>query len=494
MRKATMLDRWVEPQLAQPKASYEDSGVAPYGVLQHMQPLGETPSMKVKQRARGEGTRKSVLSSSATLGQDGVDTPEVTPQPTEPPPTTQPIVIDDERDADYAPKHEKRRPRAAKTRASVESTREQGKKQKSTAKSKPHAPPPSAPTPKFEYDGDKLRRVVEAAKARAIEVGKPDLAAAVNEIYVQSQEDTKLKVLLEAILTQNATMQQNSDFQDYVRAAKKKLKDAKIKARQQPEAKTNGTQETSTMSTQTKLTLQPASPLPPETSTAIPSTELLEPSKPKISLTFKSPSKDSKSRRAGNGKMSLSPNKARRGSVGSDSSLTDMTSNDEDDGMELDEPEQGVAAAAHTNGTQGKDQAAERGSLAVPGGPVKRSSAEAEFEDEKDRELAAKKQKLSEGLTRDFDYEESSIRPSRSAPTDRAVQRVREGARPRPSMSLQVPSGSAASTRGSRAPSMDMDSPLSDLSPSGSRQSTPRLLQGGPPRPPHVKRAKTKQS
>lgn len=101
------------------------------------------------------------------------------------------------------------------------------KRDKRASKSRSARPPKSTSEPAhFEYDGDKLKRVVEAAKKRANETGKAELAAAVNEIYQNSLTDSKLRVLLEAILTQTANATQNGEFQAYVRAAKKRLKGA----------------------------------------------------------------------------------------------------------------------------------------------------------------------------------------------------------------------------------------------------------------------------
>ncbi|KAK4540573.1 hypothetical protein LTR36_009103 [Oleoguttula mirabilis] len=73
------------------------------------------------------------------------------------------------------------------------------------------------------YDSDKLKRVVEAAKQRAIATGKPHLAAAVQEIWLVSLHDERLTDLLEALLTQTATPEQTLVFQDYVRDAKMHL-------------------------------------------------------------------------------------------------------------------------------------------------------------------------------------------------------------------------------------------------------------------------------
>jgi hypothetical protein len=338
-----------------------------------------------------------------------------------------------------------------------------------------------------------MKRIVEAAKARAIEVGKPDLAAAVNEIYEQSKTDNVLKTLLEAILTQNSTPKQNDEFQGYVRAAKKKLKDAKNSVRQPPAAssKTNGTQEKPQIintSSPAKPSL-PSPPLaPPESSPPIPSTELAEPAKSKVSLKLKSPAKHR--RRQGKDAMSVSPRK-RAGSAGSDSSLTSLTSNEGDDeDMDLDEadglnngPPPSAPHAARPNGLRGsKDQAAERGSLAVPSaGGAKRSSAEAELEQERDRALAAKKQKFSESIARDYDFQESSVRPSVSAPKSRASQLKRQS---------ETNGATRPTTRGSRAVSIDGESPLS--SPAPSRQSTPKFIKTAPKL--GGKRAKTKQS
>ncbi|KAK4629386.1 hypothetical protein CLAFUW4_07881 [Fulvia fulva] len=94
----------------------------------------------------------------------------------------------------------------------------------------------------FEYDGEKLKRVVEAAKQRACDVGKPDLAQAVNQIYLDALIDMRLRVLLEAILTQEATAKQNEEFQEYVRRAKRKLRDTKGKDDKQADSKKSSPQ------------------------------------------------------------------------------------------------------------------------------------------------------------------------------------------------------------------------------------------------------------
>lgn len=76
----------------------------------------------------------------------------------------------------------------------------------------------------FEYDGAKLKRVVDSAVEKAREIGKVDLADAVQMIYHDSQENFELRYLLDHILKQTADEEQNTRFQDYVRAAKRKIK------------------------------------------------------------------------------------------------------------------------------------------------------------------------------------------------------------------------------------------------------------------------------
>lgn len=521
----TLMDKWVEPPVAAAAPSYADHGGHGYGVLDGMQALGDLPSAKVKGRVKGEGARKSVLGRASAV--DALDSPHGSPAPQ--PPTPQPadlpaphtLVIDDEKDDDYAPKvTSKKRDRTTRNRGARRVGNPSSSLTPVPTPLPPAAPavvatptPTPAPAPVMslpasaiqlpvlpavpaEYGGDKLKRVVEAAKARAIEVGKPDLAAAVNEIYEQSQTDHKLRILLQAILSQNATNDQNVQFQDYVRAAKKKLKDAKQRERQLPvSSKATDSQPSPIAKAQpTTLSLQSAPLLQaPSTSQALPSTEPAEPPKGKISLKVKSPAKSQHRRKPGKSTMSLSPKK-RSGSVGSDSSLTDLTSNDEDDGMELDDDDdlhQGPplpSTVARVNGVNRRDQAAERGSLTVPSGGTKRSSVEAELEQERDRILAAKKQKFGESVHRDYDWQESSLRPAVQAPKSR-TEKVRQEALA-PKLTLQANGSRAGSVRPSRAVSMDIDSPLS--SPAASRQSTPKVLKPAPKA--FIKRAKTKQS
>ena len=464
-----------------------------------MQPLGEAPSARVKTRVKADGGRKSVLGKSAAAqGLDSQDTPEGTPVPqastqeeVTAPPQPQ-IVVDDEDDADYAPKATGKkgnlaaRPSPAKQRGSTSS------------KAKSKFEPVDVPKEK-KYSGEKLRGIVEQAVIRAFDMGKPDLAHAVKEIYIGSLSNARLADLLDAILLQTATPAQTTEFQDYVRAAKKKLKEEKEKKEKEAKQKEKDAKRKDPGNTNGASPLPLRSPsnaikLEQDTS-AIPSTEYLEPQKKKISLKVKSPSKDSGRRRSANSAaMSPSPSKKRSGSIESDSSLTDMTSNPDDD-MDIDEPDAlDEKPPSRVNGITGKDHAAERGSLAAPQRGIKRASAEVEREEEeRERSLASKKAKLNETLIHDYTAQESSVRERpRASPARLRTLRGKNTSLAPPSLSVTTNGIRNTSTRGSRAVSTDLDSPLSELSPMSSRGNTPHIYRG--PAKTIGKKAKTKTS
>ncbi|KAK5114509.1 hypothetical protein LTR62_002444 [Meristemomyces frigidus] len=514
----TFMDQWVEPSVAS-QPSYQDHHGAPYGVLEHMQPLGEAPSSKVKSRARSDAPRKSTLGrSSAAAGFDALETPEGTPVPqTTPvaPPhgpvslrTTPmviddvpapPIIIDDARDDDYAPAAKKKKgpSKTLRTtnRRSDAPVSLPGRNQTSTGADS-NAQASDSKGKARHYDAPKLKRVVDHAKSRAIEVGKPDLAAAVHEVWLESLNNSRLTDLLESILTQTADPTQTHEFQGFVKRAKRRLRDAKDKARRNPGSKTNTAQALPLRSPSATKVL-PSPPVENITS-ALPSTESSANIATKSS-NDKSNSKISHGRHNISGKsakMLDSPLKSRARTGSESSELTDLTSDGEDgmevdDGLELTEGPPPTSASA--NGVYGKDHAAERGSLAAPDRKLKRSSAEIEIEeDEQERKITAKKQKLSLTVRREVPHQESSLRdPIRAvAPTRSSLGR--NAHLPPPIIHLPPTGTRATAARGSGVPSIDPDSPLSELSPSSSTQSTPRLLHL--PRPPVNKRAKTKNS
>lgn len=516
------LDGWVEPSLAA-KPSFEDHGGAPYGVLEHMQPLGEPPSTRVRARVKGDGARKSLLGKGgAGAGLDAQETPEGTPGPQssqpalEPLPPLPPIAMDDSDDDDYAPgKKSKKKEKVAKPRAQKRQSeaagssaeappsgkgKGRGKKvveQPPKAVEKP-TPPPPPPQPeringKRIYYPEKLKAVVDEAKIRAIESGKKSLADAVEEIHLQSLTNDRLATLLEAILCQNATPEQTLEFQGFVKQAKKKLRLAKTEAGRTAEV--NG-----------RKPLPVRSPVKEETVTQVkqelpanPVTEKAALPKPKFSIKVKSPPKQTSSNRTSHTHAtSSSPVKQKTEDMDNDSDLSELTELSEGEEMAVDTPEERDEMSAGpphlSNGTKAKDQAAERGSLGVQGSNLKRSSADAEIQEtEDDRVLSAKKLKFSGNVTREYDYTDSHIRSSLSElPRGARGPGAKNGAASTPRITLHPNGGGNASARSSRAISLDAESPLS--SPAGSsRRSTPGHVWKGPPKQ-TGKRAKTKTS
>lgn len=525
------LDGWVEPSISG-KPSFEDHGGAPYGVLEHMQPLGEPPSTRVRARVKGEGARKSMLGrGGAAAGLDAQDTPEGTPGPQyssqgalDALPPLPPIALDDEDDDDYAPgKKSKKKERVAKGRASKRQSesagpppstgtppppKNKGGRPKKVV-NKPVEQKPVQPAAPVEdiinvnkvYYPEKLKAVVEEAKKRAYETNKLTLAAAVDEIYKQSLSSQRLTVLLEAILCQTATKEQTAEFQGYVKQAKKKLRDA---AKDQAARKSPAAAPAHTNGDKPLPLRSPAKKEQPtqvkDESPALPSTEKAETSKPKFSIKVKSPQKSSTSHRNSHGQAtSSSPVKHKSEDMDDDgnvSELSELTELSEGEDMAVDTPDEldeMSAGPSRVNGIKIKDQAAERGSLGVQGSNLKRSSADAEIhETEDDRALSAKKLKLSNKVKREYDYQDSHIRSSAnglSRPSRGPGAKNNTGAPPK--ITLHPNGGGNTSSRGSRAISIDADSPLS--SPAGSsRRSTPHVWKGPPKQT--GKRAKTKTS
>jgi hypothetical protein len=510
------LDGWIEPAIAA-KPSFEDHGGAPYGVLEHMQPLGEPPSTRVRARVKGDGARKSMLGrSGAGAGLDAQETPEGTPGPPsasqavyEPLPPLPPIAMDDEDDDDYAPgKKSKKKERVAKPRAPKRQSESAGPPaeappaSKGKGRSKKIVEKPTEPehinTNRF-YNAEKLKSVVFEAKNRAVEAGKPFLGGAVEEIYQQSLTSRRLTELLEAILCQNATPEQTAEFQTYVKAAKRKLRAASKSeaSRKSPAAEATDNKPLPSRShANGTATSQVKEELP-----AILSTENAEIPKPKFSIKVKSPSKQPPTHlipQQHAHATSSSPAKHETEDMDDNlSDLSELTELSEGEEVVVATPEEfdemSVGPPSRPNGIQGKDQAAERGSLGVQGSNLKRSSADAEIhETEDDRVLTAKKLKLSDKVRREYDYTDSHVRSSLSVlPRTSHGSGAKDRALMPPKITLHANGGSNSSARSSRAISADADSPLS--SPAGSsRRSTPHIWKGPPKQA--GRRAKTKTS
>jgi hypothetical protein len=541
-REKTFMDRWVEPTLAAPKASYQDHGGLPYGVLEHMQPLGEAPSAKAKARVKGEGARKSLLGRNAVnLGMEAQDTPEGSPAPARLP-LMEPVeglpimVKEDDKDEDYAPQSGKRverktRPRAAKpaVRKSESGATTTPIKKETQATSDKQSGPRSA-----WYSNEKLQEVIDSAKQRAYAANRPDLAVTVDEIYKLSHTDDNLKDLLRKVLTEVASDEEKNIFQGYVRKIQKRTKGARSHKHSRPIPEVVVDSTTPSDLSHTKPNGNGNSNAASATTT----TQTPTLPKPRISLKVRNPAKQAEAQNESRPSKKESPKK-RPGSAGSDSSLTQFTSDE-------DRPESAKKPAAKPNGASGETKSRSRNSLAVtpqvqnalspndaalrsPARVGKRSSAEAFSDNEElgqpksgskkskaeslpvklesgstaassDKrplengqadDIARLKHELGTSVVRDYDFEESNVRPARElAPTTTRSHRTRHG-----TQVTGTPDGPASlkiNGNNSRASSMMVDdSPLSDLSPAISGRSTPQWAN----LPKNVgKRAKTKKS
>lgn len=518
--RSTFMDKWVEPPVAATKPSFEDHGGAAYGVTEHMQPLGTLPNPKVKARVKPDAPRKSVLGkTSAATASDAQDTPEGTPS-FEAPPAAQaaprevapapPIIIDDDRDEDYAPKPKKKesksRERPAKRSNAADTAPASSAAPAVSTKHKASRSRLKGIKDKYTKDDDrKLKQIVNAAIKRARDVGNPGLGDAVREIYKESQADRHLRDLLEAILAQTANAAEAQEFQEYVKKAKRRLQtqgEAPGRSRTPPPEKPKPNDSTTSLSQSLPRKPTPAADIKIPASKSTPRAPL--PS-PKISIRVKSPKKGTivnGKQMKPNGVTSTQPFKKRSGSLSSTSSLSSLSSFEEVENsmnMDVDGPDElqtRPSQGAKPNGIRSSDRAVERGSLQVEHRErdLKRTSAEAELPiDDRDDVLTAKKQKLSETITRDLDWHESDIREPISAqpPPKIRIQNSKKAAAVPPPVSL-APGARSSRLGRSREVSADLGSPMSDLTPVSSRQSTPHVWKG--PAKPAGKRAKTKQS
>lgn len=502
-------DSFVEPPLAA-KPSYEDApGGGAYGVMADMQPLGTLPNAKVKSRVKDASRRSTLGKNAGHMLPESLDTPEGTPgfeapgsaslapEGNSPPPL--PPTADDENDEDFMPVAKKKK--SAKSRASKGGTATPAAAATptpaaaTTKTSSAPAPASTSNAPRvrnaelqllqdqaMDESRQKLAVIVEAAVKRSREVGNPSLGLALRFIYEESLINDSLFRLLEVILLQTATEKQRAEFRGHISRAKKIIKNGGGVIGKRASVKAS---------------------VPPE-NTARPSIETSAPppKQPKISLRVKPPRKPSHAHEEAletNGTMlqkEMSPRK-RAGSEESESSLSSLTSIEDEDQMEVDEPPTQAVAPAQMNGFAAPTA---QSNLTVNqparNATLKRSSAESELPvDDRDENLQAKKQKYSETLAKNrWDSFESDVR-ERDARLPRPTIKIPANTNPlvQPPVKL-APNGQAGTATRAREGSIENGSPLSELSTTPvSRRGTPRRFDM-PAGKTVKKKAKTKQS
>ncbi|KAL2358365.1 hypothetical protein BJ546DRAFT_5013 [Cryomyces antarcticus] len=482
----TFMDKWVEPPLAVPRPSFADHRGNPYGVLEHMQPLGTLPSIKLKGKTKQETLRKSALAKNAGEHASGSAraTPDVATsvesprsqslQPDEGPPVP-PLVVDDQVDDDYVPNEVKTRAssRTAKAASAAASAPTPASAPTSASASVPAPTPTPTPhhgTPTSRTKGGRARldTIVEAAVKRSAVVGNPDLGLAIKQIYLDSQHDQGLADLLDAVLGQKATAEQTLGFQAVIKRARKQLKSRD----------SNASKSRRSVASSIEPSLSPSKRnigISANNISAEHCASSVSKEKPvKISLRVMSPQKTPNvngemSRVSGaNGTATTTTPPTRARSVSTTSSLTSLDSVDED-----------AMESANLNGTSsGKPPS---GGQPMNDNSLKRSSAEAGLAvEERDAALEAKKQKLKNSFD-DVPFTSSSIRQSlsRRLPTAAAQASFPGLTQAPPNLALPAHLRNGAGKH-ARDDTSELASPLSDNFPldsaATSRQGTPGVL------------------
>ena len=219
-------EEWEEPTPRTPAPSFEDyKGLERHGVLEHMAPLGHLPGQKLRAKMKYQeigprGRIAQMKNGDTKLVREEVNTPEpaqTAPSPRRSEPRRQEISYkpppsrEEGEDGDYEPQ---------------DSTR--------TAAARPITPVPiqpatngtSASRPSTE-GRDKMKEVVIKAAKRANDTGNPLLGHAIQQLYEESFHSQKVADLLAAVLAQKQTQEQTTEFQLYIKAAKKAIKHGK---------------------------------------------------------------------------------------------------------------------------------------------------------------------------------------------------------------------------------------------------------------------------
>lgn len=216
---ATSLTEWEEPPLRPPAPSFEDyKGLERHGVLEYMQPLGTLPNQRVKLRVKThDQSRKAAPMRNGeplTAGAEDMSTPDPAPPPpsrrseshkTEDRPSRSSAAREKNEDSDYIPNG------LANTTPfkAVSSHSSQHGTPSSRASTTGHA---------------KLKKAVEGAITQSNEIGNPVLGLALQRLFEESFHDQNLSDLLDAVLSQKPTKEQQAGFQGYMRLARKEIK------------------------------------------------------------------------------------------------------------------------------------------------------------------------------------------------------------------------------------------------------------------------------
>lgn len=217
---------WEEPAPRTPAPSFEDyKGLERHGVLEHMAPLGHLPGQKLRAKMKYQetgprGRITQVKNGDTRVVNEEVSTPE--PAPTAPSPRRSEPTRQD-----ILPKPP--RPREADEEGDYEAQNSASAAAAGPMTSLPTQPAvngTAASRPSTE-GRDKMKEVVIKAAKRANDTGNPLLGHAIQQLYEESFHSQKVADLLAAVLAQKQTPEQTTEFQLYIKAAKKAIKHGK---------------------------------------------------------------------------------------------------------------------------------------------------------------------------------------------------------------------------------------------------------------------------
>lgn len=226
----------MEPPPQEPKATFEEQGLERTAVLENMAPLGTPPSARLKAKLKNDlGRRAAPTRSDALVGmEDFQDTPE-TMSSAEPPtrPTSQGPEDsgyhqitngDDVDDDEYVPNAKSAKHSRPSTRNGIVVATPQ--KENSHVLGIPG-------TPTFHRH---LGMAVKSAVDKANRAGKLAVGLAISQMFEESANEPHLAAVMDSIFSQDPAPKYVSEFNDYIKKAKRHFK-VTLRLDDEPKAK-----------------------------------------------------------------------------------------------------------------------------------------------------------------------------------------------------------------------------------------------------------------
>ena len=212
---ASLDEPWQEPPLPPPKPSYlEDLNVPFQAVLEHMQPLGQLPNIKVRQRMKHLDSKGRA----SQAKKSGSPVPE------------------DDAKADYPPgrrRSQTKKVEEAATLLKVQDARlTNGASVSVEATPAPGGEDLVATTAKEEEDAHNklMREVAEKSVVRSRERGDVMTGLALRKVFEESRDDPVMCAAVDAVFARNPTPEQTKLFQTQIFLAKKRITAEEIAA------------------------------------------------------------------------------------------------------------------------------------------------------------------------------------------------------------------------------------------------------------------------